>query len=149
GGGSVVIGQGHDPAVANTQTVTITPASTIRADALHSGDGGRVSVWAGQNTAFSGTVSAHGGPAGGSGGFIEASGKGDLSYAASADATAPAGKSGTLLLDPKNISISDAPGGVFPQFDLIDPHPTKGGAFGEYGGVSVLANGNVVVANFE
>jgi hypothetical protein len=144
-GGAVSIGQGRDAAVVATQTVTITPASTIRADALHSGDGGRVSVWADQNTAFSGTASAHGGPAGGSGGFIEVSGQGDLSYAASADATATSGKSGTLLLDPKNIVIADATTGIFPQFDLIDPHSTAGGNFGS--SVSVVGEGNVVVAN--
>ena len=44
-----------------------------------------------------------------------------------ANAAAPAGKGGTLLLDPKNLVIADAPAGVFPQFDLIDPHLTAGG----------------------
>jgi hypothetical protein len=148
GGGSVSIGensQSRDPAVGNTQTVTITSASTIRADALHSGDGGRVSVWADRNIAFSGIVSVHGGPAGGSGGFIDVSGKGDLSFAASADAAAPSGKSGTLLLDPKNITIGDASAAVFPRFDLIDPHPSAVGRFGTT--LLVLDNGNVVVTN--
>ncbi|HLJ93286.1 MAG TPA: hypothetical protein VKU02_08860 [Gemmataceae bacterium] len=148
GGGSVRIGgdvQARDPSFANTQTVTITPASTIRADAVRSGAGGRVSIWADQSTSFAGSVSARGGPAGGSGGLIEVSGKGDLTYAASADASAPSGKSGTLLLDPKNIIISDTLTGIFPQFDLIDPHPTAGDSFGSI--VSVVGNGNVVVAN--
>src|SRR5205823_4631919 len=49
--------------------------------------------------------------------------------------------------DPKNIIISDAPVGIFPQFDLIDPHPTPGGGFGTK--VSVLSNGNVVVTSPE
>jgi hypothetical protein len=56
-------------------------------------------------------------------------------------------ENGTLLLDPKNIVISAAPAGLFPQFDLIDPHPTVGGLFAFGTGVSVLANGNVVVTN--
>jgi hypothetical protein len=67
-----------------------------------------------------------------------------LTYGGSADASAPAGKAGTLLLDPKNLII-DASAGVFPQFDLVDPHPTAGGQFGKQ--LAVLNNGNVVVAN--
>ena len=148
GGGLVRIGgdvQGSNSAVGNAQTVTVTSASTIRADAQQSGNGGRVSIWADQSTAFDGLVSARGGSAGGAGGLIDVSGQGNLNYAGSADAGARLGKSGTLLLDPKNLTISAAPAGVFPQFDLIDPHPTTGGTFGSQ--VSVLSNGNIVVAN--
>ena len=148
GGGTVRLGgdvQGDNPGVGNAQTVTVTSASTIRADAQQSGSGGRVVVWADQTTAFDGIVSARGGSGGGAGGFIELSGQGNLSYGGSADAGARLGKSGTLLLDPKNLTISAAPAGVFPQFDLIDPHPTTGGAFGSQ--VSVLSNGNIVVTN--
>src|SRR5262249_4423176 len=128
--------------VVDTETVTVTPATTIRASALRSGSGGRVLVRAGQETTFAGAVSARGDSAGG---FIEVSSKGGLSYQGSADATASRGKAGTLRLDPKNLVIANAPAGVFPQFDLIDPPPTGGGWFGI--GVSVLSNGNVVVIN--
>ena len=148
GGGSVQIGgssQEGNAAASDPETVTVTPASTIRADALDSGSGGQVSVWAEQTTTFAGTVSARGGPDGGSGGFIDLSGQGDLSYAGSADAAAPLGKSGTLLIDPKNITISADPDVAFPQYSLIDPHPTADGSFGSM--VSVLNNGNVVVTN--
>jgi hypothetical protein len=148
GGGSVQIGGDSQEALAAasyTDTVTVTPASTVRADALRSGNGGQVSVWTGQSTAFAGMASARGGLAGGSGGLIELSGQGDLSYAGSADAGAPLGKSGRLLLDPKNLTISAAPAGVLPQFDLIDPDPTAGGGFGTE--VSALSNGNVVVTH--
>jgi hypothetical protein len=133
----------REPVGQNAQTVTVTAASTIGADDQQSGSGGQVLVWSDQSTAFDGVASVRGGPAGGSGGFIDVSGHGDLSYRGSADAGARRGKSGTLLLDPKNIIISDAPTGLFPQFDLIDPHPTPG-----YGWqISVLSNGNIVVAN--
>src|SRR5262249_53531128 len=54
-------------------------------------------------------------------------------------------RTGTLLLDPKNIVISQAPVGVFPQFQLIDPHPTQVGGFGN--GLRVLSTGNVVVVS--
>jgi hypothetical protein len=151
GGGLVGIGgdfTGRNLALANADTVTATPASTIRADALRSGGGGRVLIVANHRAAFDGTVSARGGPVGGAGGFIDVSGQGYLSYGGSADAGARLGKSGTLLLDPKNIVVSNAPVGVFPQFDLIDPHPTSGGEFGsQFHGITVLANGNIGVTN--
>jgi len=130
---------------ANAQTVTVTAAATIRANALQSGDGGRIVVWSDQRTEMDGTVSAQGGSAGGNGGFIEVSGKGNLNYGGSADAGARHGKTGTLLLDPKNIIISEAPAGVFPQFNFIDPHPTPGGRFGI--AVSALSTGKVVVTS--
>ena len=139
GGGTVRIGG------STTDDLTVTPASTIRADALRTGSGGQVSVWANQSTALDGAVATRGGPGGGAGGLIEVSGRGELSYGGSADAGGSSGKSGTFVLDPKNLTISDAPAGVFPQFDLIDPHPTPGGSFGST--VSVLKNGNVVVTN--
>jgi hypothetical protein len=68
GGGAVRIGgdfRGSNPARVNADTVTVTPATTIRADALHSGDGGRVFVGANQTASFGGIVSARGGPVGG------------------------------------------------------------------------------------
>src|SRR5262249_52782059 len=71
-------------------------------------------------------------------------GAGNLDYGGTADTGAPAGKAGTLLLDPKNLVI-DAVAGVFPQFDFVDPHPTTGAFFGA--SVTVLSTGNVVVAN--
>jgi hypothetical protein len=128
----------------NAQTVTVTGATTLWADALGQGNGGRVIVWADQQTTFAGSVSARGG-AGGVGGFIEVSAKGQLNYSGSADAGAPHGTAGTLLLDPKNLVISAAPAGVLPQFDLIDPHPMAGGGFGTQ--LAVLSTGNVVVTN--
>ncbi len=148
GGGSIRVGgdfHGGNPAVANADTVTVTPAATLRADALQAGDGGRVAVWADTATEFQGAVSTRGGAAGGAGGFIEVSGRGNLTYGGAADAGAHRGQTGTLQLDPKNLIISAAPAGVFPQFDLIDPHPTPGGGFGSE--VTVLSTGNIVVTN--
>jgi hypothetical protein len=146
GGGSVRLGgdvQGRDPAVGSAQTVMVTSASTIRADAQQAGSGGRVIVAADQTTEFDGTVSARGGGGGGAGGFIDLSGRGNLGYGGSADASARLGPSGTFLLDPQNLIISAAPAGIFPQFNLINPDAS--GTFGNH--VSVLGNGNIVVTN--
>jgi hypothetical protein len=158
GGGSIHIGGQRMSQVANlpstggqvdnlshrAATVSVTSATTIRADARTTGTGGRVLVWSDQDTHFDGLLSARGGPAGGDGGVIEVSSGGTLTYGGTADAGAPAGKAGTLLLDPKNLII-DATAGVYPQFDLIDPHPSQFGRFGME--VSVLSNGNIVVIN--
>jgi hypothetical protein len=148
GGGSVAVGgafKRSNPGGINAESVMVTGATTIQANALSSGGGGQVYVGSDQTTTFDGTVSARGGSAGDSGGLIEMSGKGALNYAASADAGALSGKRGTLLLDPKNITIVDPPEGMYPQFDLIDPHPTPGGSFGFP--LTVLSNGNIVVSN--
>src|SRR5207244_9856367 len=72
-GGPVHIGsdfQSRNPTVWNAQTITVTGATTLRADALRHGNGGQVSIWADGDTSFAGTVSARGGPMGGAGGFI-------------------------------------------------------------------------------
>jgi hypothetical protein len=137
-------GQASNAPLTNAQTVTVTAATSLRADARSDGPGGRVVVWTDEDTTFDGSVSARGGPASGNGGFIEISGLGNLDYAGTADTSAPAGKAGTLLLDPKNLII-DAAAGVFPQFDFVDPRPAAGAQFGS--SVTVLNNGNVVVQN--
>jgi hypothetical protein len=108
GGGTVLLGgdvRGANPAVPNSSTTTVDGASTVRADALAKGDGGRVVLWSEQQTTFAGTTSARGGPSGGDGGFLEVSSKGGVGYSGAVDAAAPAGKAGSVLFDPKNIII--------------------------------------------
>jgi hypothetical protein len=142
GGGSIRIGgdyQGSNPAVANAASTFINPFTTIRADALASGNGGRVIVWSDVKTEFYGTISAQGGPAADNGGFIEVSGKEDLTFAGPANA----GRAGTLLLDPKNLTISTS--GVLPSFDFQDPNPDPSGDFGKF--VVPLSTGNVVIVD--
>ena len=80
----------------------------IRADALDAGDGGSVVLWSGGSTAFEGVITARGGPAGGGGGIVEVSGH-HLTFAGSVDLSAPAGATGTLVLDPINVLISNDP----------------------------------------
>src|SRR6516162_4461394 len=147
GGGSVRIGGDHAVAAvsaASATTVSVSAATTIRADARTVGTGGRLVVWSGQDTTFDGSASARGGTAGGDGGFVEISGAGSLNYGGATDTSAPAGKAGTLLLDPKNLVIDEVTG-LSPQFDFVDPHPTTGAHFGQL--ATVLSSGNVVVTN--
>ena len=140
GGGSVVVGGVPRQATA-TQTVTVTAASVIHADAGLTGAGGQVLVWSNQETDFAAVVSARGGTRSGAGGLIEASSAGGEHYSGQADASAANGPAGQLLLDPKNLVISAA-GGVL-QVQLINPG--TGAGFG--GTIVPLSTGNVVVVN--
>ncbi|UBF26896.1 CHAT domain-containing protein [Kovacikia minuta CCNUW1] len=107
GGGTIRIGgdfQGKGT-VPNALQTAVSQDSTIRADALSTGNGGRVIVWADQSTNFGGRISARGGQTVGNGGFAEVSGKENLNYQGSTDLSAANGSLGTLLLDPTNITI--------------------------------------------
>ncbi|MEW5860144.1 MAG: filamentous hemagglutinin N-terminal domain-containing protein [Cyanobacteriota bacterium] len=108
GGGTVLIGgdyQGKGTVPNATHTI-VSSDSTIHADAVHSGDGGRVIVWADDTTRFHGSISARGGAQSGNGGFVETSGKSGLEVTGTADTRAPKGQTGTWLLDPSDLTIS-------------------------------------------
>lgn len=107
GGGDVLIGgdyQGKGDTY-RARTTNIDAQSRVSADATANGDGGYVIVWSDGTTSVHGSITARGGPSGGDGGFIETSGKKELVFTRSADASAPHGAPGTWLLDPENIDI--------------------------------------------
>ncbi len=109
GGGTVLIGGDFHGANSNVQNATATyvgPDATIKADAIQSGNGGNVAVWADNTTRYYGNISARGGANSGDGGFVEVSGKHYLDFLGVVNTLAPAGKAGTLLLDPSDITIS-------------------------------------------
>lgn len=83
------------------------PGTTINADALHDGKGGKVILWSDEATATAAAISARGGAESGDGGFIETSGK-YLDVGTAADASAPNGVAGTWLLDPLDVTIKNA-----------------------------------------
>ncbi|RYF41112.1 MAG: filamentous hemagglutinin N-terminal domain-containing protein, partial [Comamonadaceae bacterium] len=99
GGGTVLAGN-----TAASQ-LFISKDSSIRADAIASGDGGKVLALSSGVTRVYGKLSARGGAASGNGGFIETSGQ-SLTMEGHADTRAPHGKTGKLLLDPTNIYIA-------------------------------------------
>jgi CHAT domain-containing protein len=111
GGGTVLIGGDYHGAgtVPNATRTFISQDSTIRADATDQGNGGHVVVWADDATAFWGNISARGGVTSGNGGFVEVSGRQTLSFNGLVDVGASNGDWGTLLLDPRNIVIANAP----------------------------------------
>ena len=108
-GGTVLLGgdlRGANPAVPNSISTTVDGASTVRADALAAGDGGKVVAYASQYTAVDGLLSSRGGPAGGNGGFVETSGA-TVVLTRAPDLVAPLGKGGSWLIDPIDITIKD------------------------------------------
>ena len=109
GGGTVLIGgdfQGKGK-VPNDQYTFISQDSTIRADALSRGNGGKVIIWSDRATTYLGSVSAQGGLVSGNGGFVEVSGKENLMFRGKVNTTALNGVAGMLLLDPTDIDIVD------------------------------------------
>lgn len=114
-GGEVYIGggEGGKGDIRTAQTALVDGTSVVRADSVFEGSGGRVVVWSDTHSAVYGTISATGGMRKGDGGFIETSGKQTLDLrGASVDASASNGKAGTWLLDPYNLTITSAGGGV-------------------------------------
>ncbi len=119
GGGVIRIGgdyQGQGLAPRADYTL-VSPDTTLRADALLAGSGGRVIVWADHTTMYGGFISARGGALGGDGGFVEVSGHRNLGYHGLADVRAVGGKAGRLLLDPESIHVSST-GAPFPAYGL-------------------------------
>ena len=108
GGGEVLVGGnylGKGPE-ANASVTYIDQNASITANAIDSGNGGRVIVWADDTTRFYGNIEAKGGANAGDGGFVETSGKSNLQAFGSVDASAISGIGGTWLLDPSDLTIS-------------------------------------------
>ncbi|MEQ9625287.1 two-partner secretion domain-containing protein, partial [Coleofasciculus chthonoplastes] len=134
GGGTVHIGgdyQGQDTLPRARQTL-VSADSTITADGISSEfgttvDGGEVVLWSDELTRFYGNISARGGEAGGDGGLVEVSGKELLIFTGFVDAGASQGQPGTLLLDPKTITIRDP---NTPLATFLNPEPVADSRFG-------------------
>jgi len=147
GGGSALVGGDLHGAggVKTAAFASVDAGAVINADALASGDGGKVVVWADQHTGFAGAISAKGGAQGGDGGFVETSGKATLAFAGTVNTTAAHGATGSLLLDPTDITISNAvsSGGAFAggTFDSVAATSTLNVA----DLTSALASSNVIV----
>ena len=91
-------------ATATARNVTIQQGATIAANAVTKGNGGKVAVLSTDTTRMAGTINAKGGKNGGDGGFVEVSGA-HVSQTGPVDLSAPSGATGTLLLDPDNLTI--------------------------------------------
>ena len=136
-GGQIRIGgdfQGRNPEVPNAGTTRLNTTTRLDVSAGQ-GQGGSVVVWSNDSTAFSGVIDARGATAP-QGGTVEVSSKNTLAYAGLT-------RAGTLLLDPKDITISAAAGQS--GFQLVDPDPGSGNNFGS--AVADVRGGNVLVTS--
>ena len=114
-GGNVLIGGdmrgGLDPSaklitapVRTSAATLVSQGAVISADGS-AGDGGNVVVWSNGQTDFGGRIQATGAGAG-KGGAVEVSSHSLLNFTGAVDVTAKNGKTGTLLLDPYDVTIS-------------------------------------------
>jgi filamentous hemagglutinin family protein len=113
GGGTVLVGgdeHGANPDIPDALQTYLGPGASIDADALLSGNGGKVILWGNQSTQVYGSLSVRGGAQSGNGGFVETSG-GYLDARTVPDLTAPNGVGGTWLLDPYDLNIVPTDGG--------------------------------------
>ncbi|MFZ6779579.1 filamentous hemagglutinin N-terminal domain-containing protein [Undibacterium sp. Ji83W] len=113
GGGQVLVGgdyHGDNPSIMNAKRAFVSSDARISADAVKTGDGGKVIVWSDEVTRVNGSISARGGLQSGNGGFVETSGKQNLDFHAKVDVSSAKGKGGTLLLDPASITIAGGTG---------------------------------------
>jgi filamentous hemagglutinin family protein len=165
GGGTVLIG-GRKPgastgsvgaalipfAVPTATTVSVDATTTINASATGQGNGGTVILWSNEATTFYGTILAQGGAQAGNGGYVETSG-GTVNFAGiRVDTTAPAGKTGTWLLDPTDLII-DATAAATINTDLQTTNVTlatsatgaPSGPAGTTGNTNSSGNGDIIV----
>ncbi len=108
GGGEVRIGgdfQGGGE-LAHAQNVTVEVDARIEADAITTGDGGTVILWADGTTTYEGAISARGGAESGDGGFVEVSGKEETIFLSAVDLGASNGEAGSLLIDPTDFTVT-------------------------------------------
>lgn len=109
-GGRIRVGggfRGQDVDISNASNLTVSEGALLIADGSL-GDGGEVVLWSDGDTLFSGDVSAQATGATGNGGFVEVSGKRNLSFDGMVSTLANNGQNGTLLLDPGDILIANS-----------------------------------------
>ncbi len=120
GGGTIRVGGDYrgGSALPTANRTMINPNSDLIADAIQTGNGGEIILWSQDFTQFSGHISAQ--SSNGMGGFAEISSKGNLIVDGTVNLTGVNGSLGTLLLDPRNITIVDANDPVETQDPLND-----------------------------
>ena len=150
GGGTIRVGgdyQGKNADIQNAAISYVGKDVTLNADASEHGNGGKVIVWADDITRFYGDISAKGGAQSGNGGFVEVSGKRYLDFQGMVNTSAAQGLTGTLLLDPSNITIVESSDNMSGAGTDEDPFVgnAQNSALGVGALTGVLAETNVTV----
>jgi len=154
GGGTILIGGDYKGLgdFPHAQKTFISPDSFINANALDTGNGGRVIIWSEDLTQVYGNIQVRGGIQNGNGGFVETSSRGILDINTAPDISAPVGLGGTWLLDPNNIDIVDDTRGntnlnqnPLPTGELLFNTSDDNARLSVFVLKSALSEGNVVV----
>jgi CHAT domain-containing protein len=154
GGGTILIGGDYKGLgdFPHAQKTFISPDSFINANALDTGNGGRVIIWSEDLTQVYGNIQVRGGIQNGNGGFVETSSRGILDINTAPDISAPVGLGGTWLLDLNNIDIVDDTRGntnlnqnPLPTGELLFNTSDDNGRLSVFVLKSALSEGNVVV----
>lgn len=132
GGGTIAVGtalargKASTPATpAKTAAKTlIAPGASILANATVQGDGGSITVLSSTATDMAGRIAAKGGPLGGNGGSVEVSGERGFSLTGAVDVSAPAGRPGSILLDPAILTVIAGTSGGGDQDSAFLPNGT-------------------------
>ena len=128
---------------AEGSNANIAMSGDIKANGDKNGNGGKVSIVAGNNANFSGLIEAEGGTNSGNGGFVETSGS-TLQVTGHVITTAPKGLMGNWLLDPTDINVVSG-GGSSLSGSTIDPSYIVSGLNGS--NVTLTAANTITVSN--
>ncbi|MGK5071926.1 filamentous hemagglutinin N-terminal domain-containing protein [Janthinobacterium sp. ZB1P44] len=129
GGGTVLLGgdyQGKNAAVQNARQVLVGKDASVNADAIVSGNGGKVIAWGNESAQVHGSISARGGAQGGDGGFVETSGHSLAVDGIRVNTSAARGKRGNWLLDPYDITVVAGSDGGLSDVDQFADAPSTG-----------------------
>lgn len=115
-GGTIAVGTtlararttGPAPAATSAHT-TVAAGARLAANATNRGNGGRVTVLSTASTEMAGRVDAKGGAHSGNGGTIELSGETGFRLTGHSDTSAPHGTAGTVVIDPRDLLITNNP----------------------------------------
>jgi filamentous hemagglutinin family protein len=116
GGGEIALGStgltdAANPYANKSTSVVVAAGARLTADATEKGNGGNVTLWSTDKTVFDGRISARGGAQGGDGGFAEVSSEKNIGIGGDVDLRADKGKTGTFLIDPTDLRITDSNSG--------------------------------------
>lgn len=153
GGGQVNIGgsyQGANTALRNSTSTVVEDGARVKVDAMEGGNGGNAVVWSNGSTFYRGDISAQAFGAVGNGGFVEVSGKEELSVEGTVSTLAASGKNGVFLIDPVNVSVGPGAGFTFTDQALVGFLGTNnviihtGGAGADVGDINIAPGANII-----
>ena len=116
-------GQGGRVLITSTDKTVLTSDSQIDTSGAGNSSAGNVVVWSDKDTIYGGSILAKGGEVNGDGGWVEVSGHENLSFAGTVNTLAPNGTTGTLLLDPRDITVAAAGAATLTQVDEFSDTP--------------------------